>query len=273
MELLLRIACTGQTVLPCSNEKLDLTGVNNKSFRETCQRKASSAFGTMLSMEGGGQFWRQRLAHRAMKCLGELNSATTLVETTPSLNSQAQAVVLCHIFLAVPTNTFKQDVMEKCTHQLITNFQFLFPKQNVEAIVHLDHDTDMLSLRELHIATILKLMACSSKLVRECCSMYNFLAMCCPNLLLKVAKHMSFLVSTFVRALSVFSVDDGPLTWSIQLIVLQGIVNATLFEEPRKQLLVMKPLVASALSMYQDHPCASLRQAVVTAMNKWAVLK
>ena len=224
-------------------------------------------------MEGGGQFWRQRLTHRAMKLLGELNGAISLVETTPSINSQAQSVVLCHIFLIGPTKSFKQDVMEKSTHQLITSLKFLFTKQNDESFVPLDHDTDMLSRRELHVATVLKLMASSSNMVRELCHLQYFPSMCCPNLPLKVSKHIPFLVSTFVRALSIYFFDGGPSTWSIQLLVLQGIMNATLFEEPRKQLIAMKPIVASALSTYQDHPCVSLRQAVVTAMNKWAVLK
>lgn len=102
--------------------------------------------------------------------------------------------------------------------------------------------------------------------------MRPILLLCDSNHLSKVAKYIPLLVSTFARVLSTYSTNDGTDELPILFLALQGILNATTFDESRKNLVAMKAAVASILSSYLDHSCFSLRQAVVTTSNKWAVL-
>lgn len=80
-------------------------------------------------------------------------------------------------------------------------------------------------------------------------------------------------MTVFLRVLSNYSTEDSTRELIIQFLALQGLVNATVFEASRKQLVAMKAAVVSTLSAYLDHPIVSLRQAVVTANNTWAVFK
>jgi hypothetical protein len=165
LELLVRLACTGQACLPFSSEKLDLNTIENVSLRTKYQLKAASAFGIMVSLEGDGQFWKQRLTHKAKTLLGELGGSSSFVDGKFSPNSQGRLVLLCHIILSSPTKSFKQDVLASYTQELVSAFVLSFPKQSDDGFVHIENSSSARNLQELHLTAALKLMACSPQVV------------------------------------------------------------------------------------------------------------
>lgn len=252
LELLVILACSGHVNVPFSSKTLDLIAIENSVLGSKCQLKAGSAFGTMLAMKGHGKFWKQRLTHKARKLFEEQDKNTSFVQSTISSNSQGRLAVLCHIILASPTNSLKQLALESYAQELFSTLQLTFPKLNDTDFVQLEYDCDTLSLRLLHLTATLKFMACS------------------PT---AASRYIPLLVTVFLRVLSNYSTEDRTRELIIQFLALQGLVNATGFEASRKQLVAMKAAVVSTLSAYLDHPSVSLRQAVVTANNTWAVFK
>lgn len=171
LEMLVRLACTGQASLPFSGETLDLNKIEDVSLRTKCQRKAASAFGVMVSLEGDGQFWKQRLMHKAKTLLGELGASSSFVNDKFSPNSQGRLVLLCHIIVSSPIKSFKQDVLASYAEELISAFVMTFPKQSDDGFVTLENSSSARNLQELHLTAALKMMACSPQVVSAVCPM------------------------------------------------------------------------------------------------------
>lgn len=124
---------------------------------------SSSAFGTMLSTEDGGPFWRQRLMHLAARHLMEVSNG---LDTTSLLSANALTsteigclLISCFVIASSAVTSLGENALSAMADRIMLDFSRMYAdgSNTNETLDNLG--TLTFSVKEMVLAAVVKLMA------------------------------------------------------------------------------------------------------------------
>ena len=122
-QFLVGLACNGSSTLPCTNMPIYIiasteTGSENSILDPSshAQLVAASGFCSLLSVENGGPFWRQRITHIVLPIVMDACKKQALSQNPPALGLLA---VVCHIVCCIPLQILGEQSTKDLTPTLV----------------------------------------------------------------------------------------------------------------------------------------------------------
>ena len=178
---LTELACTGASHYPFSGTTaIQLAPPSQQGQKHPLMNPASHAFilpasalGSMLSVNNGGPFWRQRLTHKTLPILlGALN------EQSKSQNPPAMGTlcVVCHMLCCLPTSLLGEANMKQMIPTLVAGLVYF--SKNSNAIFQSEMITSKpMKLLSIILAALVKILTVSPEEVRKV-HCQNFMSPC-----------------------------------------------------------------------------------------------
>jgi len=204
----------------------------------------ASAFGSMLSVQNGGPFWRQRMSHKTLPVLFAALQAQAKSQNPPALGTLA---VVCHMLCCLPVSLLGKSQIQQILPTMVAGLVYFSKNVNEFA------QSNMISSKtegvlSIILAALVKILAIYPEDVTK------FIGIIIPSLLLLCS-----------------SVDPSETYVPKQLLALQCLETITRLQA-RKSILREKDPVVAVLSAVVDHPSVIIRSAVVQVINAWFTL-
>ena len=204
---------------------------------------AASAYGSLISVDYGGPFWKQRLLHMALK---ELEAFVP----TPDVNDPSfwgRLALIAHVIVCGNTTAISKSSRSIVVNTLMSDLLLIYPKVVTDQLSQLMVTPDIMALQELVLAGIIKLAESAH---------------------MEVSKYVANLLPAILRILS-----RGNLTGCGSMaLALQILCTISTFDDEKAILLAFKPAVESVLLQNLDHPLCAFRQMVAETRNYWAIV-
>jgi hypothetical protein len=248
---LIKLSCDGTAQVPFVNDitMVDISGGNEAMMHFA----ASSAFGSMISTEDGGPFWRQRLVHMALRHLRQASNGldTKSMLSAASLTPTEIGCLLtaCFVIASSGATSLGEESLNALADRIMLDFCRIYAEgsETNETIISLG--SQMYSVKEMVLAAVVKLMAVAPA---------------------TVAKYNSTLVPSLLHAYNDSFAKNPMMSAPCKILALQGLVNAISFlEHAKSTLLALKPVVVSVLSSDTDNSSSIIRQAAIDTRNAW----
>ena len=246
---------------------------------------SASAFGTMVSTEDGGPFWRQRLMHLATR---HLLQAPNGLDTRSMLSAYAltpteigRLLIASFVIASSGLISLGDTALSALADRIMLDFSRIYAEGSETNETMNDLGPLMFSVKELVLSAVVKLVAVAPSAVSMlgilCFTtsrrLTDFILLPCLFHCCKVAKYNSTLVPSLLHAYSDSCMENPMLVLPCKMLALQGLLNATEFlEQAKSTLLALKPVVVSVLSSAADNPSSALRQAAMDTRNAWYTL-
>lgn len=130
---------------------------------------SSSAFGTMVSTQDGGPFWRQRLMHLAAK---HLLQATDGLDTSAPLSADAltpteigRLLIACFVVASSGVTSLGTTSLSTMADRIMLDFSRMYAEGSETSKTMSDLGTLMFSVKEMVLAAVVKLMTAAPRTV------------------------------------------------------------------------------------------------------------
>lgn len=158
---LIKLSCDGTAQVPFVNDitMVDISGGNEAMMHFA----ASSAFGSMISTEDGGPFWRQRLVHMALRHLRQASNGldTKSMLSAASLTPTEIGCLLtaCFVIASSGATSLGEESLNALADRIMLDFCRIYAEgsETNETIISLG--SQMYSVKEMVLAAVVKLMA------------------------------------------------------------------------------------------------------------------
>lgn len=124
---------------------------------------ASSAFGTMVSTEDGGPFWRQRLMHLAAR---HLLQASNGLDTKSILSAQAltpiefgRLLIACFVIASSGVTSIGDTALNALADRIMLDFSRIYAEGSETNETMNSLGAQVFSVKEMVLAAVVKLMA------------------------------------------------------------------------------------------------------------------
>jgi len=249
---LIELACTGTSQFPFAAATMQLVTPTITGQKHPLLDPAShayilpaSAFGSMLSVQNGGPFWRQRMTHKTLPVLLKALQVQAKSQNPPALGTLA---VVCHMLCCLPASLLGKSNIQQILPTMVAGLVYF--SKNLNALAQSDmissKPADVLSII---LAALIKILTISPEDVTK------FIGIIIPSLLLLCS-----------------STESSETYIPKQLLVFQCLEIVATHPQARKSILREKDQVVAVLSAVVDHPSMIIRNAVVQVRNVWYTL-
>lgn len=149
---------------------------------------SSSAFGTMVSTEDGGPFWRQRLMHLAARHLLQardgLDSGSILSAHSLTPTEIGRLLIASFVITSSEVTSLGEKSLNALADRVMLDFSRIYADGSETTEIRKNLGTLMFSVKEMVLAAVVKLMAVAPttvSLVWICCSMVSIALNLCPS--------------------------------------------------------------------------------------------
>lgn len=158
---LIQLSCDGKAQVPFVSDAsiVDIGGSGEAKLHFA----SSSAFGTMLSTEDGGPFWRQRLMHLAAR---HLLQASNGIDATSMLSANAitppeigRLLIASFVIASSVVTSLGENALSGIADRIMLDFSRIHAKGSESNETMIALGSSMFSVKEMVLAAVVKLMA------------------------------------------------------------------------------------------------------------------
>jgi len=252
------LACEGSAV----SKMLEISAIDCRSDNPTnhhiqeLQVMAASALGSVLSVDKGGPFWKQRISHLILPIiLSNINIGSSDILNNELNVDIGTLVCACHLMSCISVPALGKQRLNDLAELILRGFvQFL----QTEKLLYEAKDSNMKpkmiqDMKSLVLATLLKLMDIPPDVFE-----------------LPIDHYKIILPSLLVSCIQSDTITDIPS----HLMSLQLLMNIAKLPsaEVRSFCKIHKLKVLSALEGSIDNPAVQVRQAAASVRNVWFIL-
>ena len=150
---LMELACTGTSQFPFSDTTIQLPTPNEQGKKHPILDPAAhayvipaSAFGSMLSVQNGGPFWRQRLTHKTLPVLLKALKVQAKSQDPPALGILA---VVCHMLCCLPASLLGKSNVQQILPTLVAGL--VYYAKNLDALAR----SEQISPKTMEVLSII----------------------------------------------------------------------------------------------------------------------
>lgn len=239
---LIQLAISGETGDPFDSNKRALFA-SSSQIQVALHVATASAYGSLISVDAGSPFWRQRLIHLALKEIQDVSISDDV--QNPSFWGQLSLVA--QVVACGNLSTMSDSVLSLLENTLTSHLLLMYPRNADEELTQLLVTPDLVEVQELVLAGIVKLIGYPRA---------------------NTSKYVGTLIPAVLRLLSC----ANETVIGSKALALQILCLICSFDNEKALVVRFKPAVDSILVQALDHPSAAFRQMVAETRNHWAVL-
>lgn len=159
----MQLSCDGSARAPfLGDEQIVVFDVLDEAA--TLHFAASSAFGSMISIEDGGPFWRQRLVHLASRhVLGTGEERDSQRSLTPL--ELGRLMISCYVVASSSVTALGETALIVLTDSVLMGLSDIYAEDSVTRTTIQILGPRMFSMKELALSAVLKLIAATPNVV------------------------------------------------------------------------------------------------------------
>ena len=162
---LIQLSCDGEAKLPFTKDSnlFDISDMTKLYFA------AASAFGTMVSTEDSGPFWRQRLMHLATRhltqCSNDLDTKSILSAAALTPSEIGRLMISCFVIASSGATLIGKNTVDTLADRIMLDFSRIYANGSETNIAMNELGLLTFSIKEMVLSAIVKLMAVAPETV------------------------------------------------------------------------------------------------------------